>query len=340
LCDALDNNCNGTLNEGYANYGKPCASDDGKPAPGDGACRTTGTFVCDPVNNKNQPVCSAKKASCAGLPGGCTELCDGIDNDCDGLVDEAFNNKGSDPNFVKPAVVNATSMGTNLWIFAYEASRPNATGVVPGTGNGYTTTAPAGVTLDKTPACSAPGKIPWFNVTASEVEQACTARGGSVCLTAQWQTACHTNAASACKWGYAPQDMHCTSPGDYPGIPMGNVGTKYCNLGPFDFDPVAAGDQDGLLVTKSPLLKNCYADWTNSANIYDMTGNLREITKTAAGNTLYPIMGGSFNTQADDGGSCDFSFYTIETDPAKKGNPNFQLFDVGFRCCFTSDPTM
>ena len=30
------------------------------------------------------------------------------------------------------------------------------------------------MTLDKTPACSVPNKIPWFNVTPAEVEQTCT----------------------------------------------------------------------------------------------------------------------------------------------------------------------
>ena len=46
ICDALDNNCDGRLNENVPNFGQPCASDDGLPAPGHGLCRTTGTCVC------------------------------------------------------------------------------------------------------------------------------------------------------------------------------------------------------------------------------------------------------------------------------------------------------
>jgi len=42
------------------------------------------------------------------------------------------------------------------------------------------------------------GKIPWFNVTGTEVEQTCTSMGGTVCALADWQTACQ--ATATCKW--------------------------------------------------------------------------------------------------------------------------------------------
>jgi hypothetical protein len=317
ICDTLDNNCNGLLNENVPNYGKSCASDDGKAPPGDGACRTTGSYVC---SGPNGTTCSALKADCSSLPGGCSEHCDGIDNDCDGLVDEPYTSKGANvAYFVKPSVVK---VGASLWIDTYEASRPSSTGIVPGTGNGYQSSAPAGVTLDKTVSCSASGKIPWFNVTPTEVEQTCAARGGNICAVTDWQFACKSPAATPCKWGYAPQGSSCLNPS------VANV--DYCNLGSFDFDPNTAGIQNGLLPTACGKLKNCYADWTGGANIYDITGNLREITKLSAGQ--YPLMGGAFTTQSEDGAQCSFSFYTVDQ--------NFALYDVGFRCCFTSDPTL
>ena len=37
VCDTLDNDCDGPLNENAPNYGQPCASDDGLPPPGHGA---------------------------------------------------------------------------------------------------------------------------------------------------------------------------------------------------------------------------------------------------------------------------------------------------------------
>jgi hypothetical protein len=42
-------------------------------------------------------------------------------------------------------------------------------------------------------------------------------------------------------------------------------------------------------------------------------------------------MGGAFNS-TEDGGTCDFSFYTVES--------QFQLFSVGFRCCFDDYPDL
>ncbi len=325
-CDGLDNDCDGFMNENVADYGQPCASDDGL-TPGHGKCRTVGTKVC---LNATTTTCSATKADCNLLPGGCTELCDDVDNDCDGLVDETFNNKGTvTAHFYRPKVVRISS-APNVWTYQYEASRPDATNVVPGTGNGYWTSAPLGNTLDKTVSCSEPTKIPWFNVTPQEVEQTCQAMGGTICSTANWKTACAVTPGSGadCTWGYAPFGAACTS---------SFTATKQCNLGYFDFNTSSAGDQDGLLPTASALLQNCNADWTgllgnvNPTNkLFDITGNVREITRLNA--STYILMGGAFSSQAESGATCDFDFYAVESD--------FKFFDTGFRCCFTQDPTL
>ena len=328
ICDALDNDCDGFVNENVANWNKPCASDDGLPAPGHGACRTTGTFVC---SGNNATTCSAMKADCNNLPGGCTELCDGVDNDCDGIVDEPFSNKGANAaNFVKP-IVTKISAAPNLWIYTYEASRPTATNQVSGTGNGYWTSGPQGSTLDKTPACSAATKIPWFNVSPQEASQTCNAMGGALCTTAQWQTACKPNAA--CLYGYNPRGAAGSA------CATGYVaGSKFCNLGPsFDFNSGVAGDQDGLLPTASASLTNCWADWSalngnvaTNNKLYDLTGNLREIVFEAG--TVYKLMGGAFDSKPEAGSACTFTFYSVDQ--------NYQFFDTGFRCCFTQDPTL
>ena len=351
ICDeaGLDNDCDGSVNENVNNWHKPCYSDDSHPVPGDGACRTAGIYTC---SSNTTTSCNAVAASCASLPGGCDEKCDGIDNDCDGLTDESFESKGSNATyFVKPAV---TKIGANLWIASYEASRPNATTSSAGTGNGYFCSsgcaplpnAPAGEPLNDTKACSVPDRIPWFNVNPIEVEQTCDAIGGRVCTKAEWQGACQ--GSTPCSWGYDPRGAACTA---------SYTAGKFCNLKPNDFDLVAAGDQDGLFTTAHTLPTynqanapvHCFADWgglqgnpahngvspyytcTNSIcnAIFDITGNLREVTKTS--NTAYPLMGGAFNS-VESGATCTFSFYTV--------NQTFKLYDTGFRCCFDANPTL
>src|SRR5262249_3588219 len=155
-----------------------------------------------------------------------------------------------------------------------------------------------------------------------EAEQTCKNRGGHLCTTADWQTACFTNPpnSTTCTWGYSPHTpAGCGTKAAYP------PGTRYCNLGGYDFSSTLTGDQDGLLVTGSTALQNCYADWSgllgNTATtnkIFDITGNLREITKQAA--NVYPLMGGSFDTADENGATCTFEFYTVDQ--------NFQLYDL------------
>ena len=67
-CNGIDDNCNGSVDEGYAPVPTSC---------GVGACASTGVTSC---------VAGAVQNSCvAGTP--VLEVCDGIDNNCDGSVD-------------------------------------------------------------------------------------------------------------------------------------------------------------------------------------------------------------------------------------------------------------
>jgi hypothetical protein len=72
ICDGIDNNCNGTVDEGF-NVGQACASGNaGVCAAGTNRCRANGTISC--VSNI--------------APGTRTETCDGLDNNCNGQTDE------------------------------------------------------------------------------------------------------------------------------------------------------------------------------------------------------------------------------------------------------------
>jgi hypothetical protein len=96
LCDGIDNNCNGLIDEDFPDLGQPCKV-------GIGACERSGKMICDP--SKTKTVCSA-------TPGQPTrEMCDGIDNNCNGLSDEDW------PELGKPCDVGVgTCLNTGIWI--------------------------------------------------------------------------------------------------------------------------------------------------------------------------------------------------------------------------------
>jgi len=343
ICDGKDNNCNGNTDENFkppvltqGYLGQVCYSDDGLPTK-HGKCQQSGTYKCDGksstacFNASNQKIAGVP-ADCNTLPGGCTEECNGIDDDCDGTIDETFVSKGSNATyFVKPAVVKLDS--ANVWMYRYEASRPSATTTSPGSGNGWWRTtgqtnqpnAPANTPLDKTPSCSVANKVPWFNITGLEAQHVCREMGGRLCRNSEWQTGCRSS-TNGCYWGFA---TNCTT---------FNTTTNWttCNLAPYDFVP-GGTDQDGLLPTG--FLSGCRAAWgSTTLSLYDITGNLRELTcpgSTActATQSSFVLMGGAFNTSdpTGEGAKCSFSFYNVDN--------TFKLFDVGFRCCFDADPT-
>ena len=76
VCDGLDNNCDGNVDElsAWSNKGTSCTA-------GIGACERAGVFVCNASNRGGPTVCSAVPAAEG------TETCNGIDDDCDGAID-------------------------------------------------------------------------------------------------------------------------------------------------------------------------------------------------------------------------------------------------------------
>lgn len=73
ICDGLDNDCDGEIDEDFAQLGEGCVQ-------GEGQCEVSGEMVCG--DDALSVVCSVEAGE------GDDEVCDGIDNDCNGIVDD------------------------------------------------------------------------------------------------------------------------------------------------------------------------------------------------------------------------------------------------------------
>ncbi|MBI5194934.1 MAG: DUF1566 domain-containing protein [Nitrospirae bacterium] len=72
-CNGIDENCNGTADDGYVPSGTNC---------GLGVCASTGQLIC--VNGQTQDTCQP------GQPTGNDDNCNGIDENCDGIADNNY----------------------------------------------------------------------------------------------------------------------------------------------------------------------------------------------------------------------------------------------------------
>jgi hypothetical protein len=282
-CDDLDNDCDGDVDEHFPLKGSACSE-------GIGSCRDDGVYVCDVAGTGLD--CDAVPLA----PG--FESCNGLDDDCNGVVD--------DFGATDYATIGAVSAG-GVWMFRYEASRPNAASCDPGSEK-YDT---GGALLSK--ACSKPGVQPWTDVSWTDARAACQnlGAGWDLCTAAAWQLACQTSSGYTFPYGNAYQ----------PGTCNGNDYDTECPCGP-PCDNTGDPDNDEILDTGS--LSGCYSDWGGSNRVNDMSGNVKEWTSTWVTGGYYQIRGGSSNVP-EPGLTCQFDFTLA--------SPTFTFFNLGFRCC-------
>ena len=76
MCNQIDDNCNGSIDETFTNLGQSCTA-------GLGVCTRYGTYVCKADTTNTE--CSATP----GAPTG-SETCNYLDDNCDGIVDNGY----------------------------------------------------------------------------------------------------------------------------------------------------------------------------------------------------------------------------------------------------------
>jgi len=145
-----------------------------------------------------------------------------------------------------------------------------------------------------TRSCSRSGVLPWASATLAEAEEACQAAGMRLCTATEWALACASNVNNGFPYGQDYESGTCNGL-DYSSGQTGPTGS----------------------------LASCASQGVD-ANIYDLSGNLKEWVDDGSTTVFHQVRGGSFESP-EAALRCDFDF-TVVNDTAKLGT-------VGFRCC-------
>jgi hypothetical protein len=222
-CDLRDNDCNGTVDDGFDKdtvescgpMCHVCAFDHATAGCVGGACVIE---ECDTnYHDWDGDVTNGCEAHCAPTDPP-TEVCDEVDNDCDGQVDE-----GLVCSCPEGMVVVEFAFCIDIW----EASRPDATATSTGTATGM--------------AVTQPGVMSWRSATFTEAAAACAGAGKRLCEPAEFEQACRGPDGTEYCYGDTYDPMICNGidsfpyPGFHP-VPTGEFDQCTNEYGVFDIN--------------------------------------------------------------------------------------------------------
>ena len=365
ICDGLDNDCNGLVDDNPQASTVPCLSK--------GVCAGT------------QPVCMGQNGWTCTYPSTYQQVedtskgCDGLDNDCDGLTDEPFEigktcQVGTGPCAGTGTWVCDNTMAGNHRCMGSmktpgvevcngidddcdgEVDELNSmsdktaddvlihvkTSTVDVTMYGYEATrydaTATSAGFDSTRrGCSIPGKLPWANVTMSEAQASCTSIGSGwrLCTAAEWQAACQGMNNTTFPYGNNYVAASCNGNDYLTG--MGKTPTTI---------PTGSDTACASVISTNPTVA-----------LFDMSGNVKEWTATDL-TTVRPASNPNCTTAPClfemRGGAYDISSFTVAgttTAPGLQCNASVaapslttpdggtqgidvRLPSVGFRCCY------
>jgi hypothetical protein len=363
VCDGIDNNCNGQVDEGVTAPSNFCTQTG--PCNGATASCTNGAWVC---NYKSRDARIEVQANGALVYE--ESKCDSFDNDCDGQTDEVYPGKNTSCTSsgngicVRTSTFQCKADGSGLECPANPVNSDAKAEICNGKDDNCD-----GQIDERNPSQAAnvpkecggnvcPGLIPamlpiptmttkyMFRYEASrpdaETTDVDTSRACSKAGALPWTSVNRENAAAACaavKDSAGNSMRLCTEPewkaacGAETSWSYSSSATTYtsgvCNdYGLYSADPtLAKAWVTGFDNTASS--QDCKT--TNGTGFFDLSGNVSEWTskkETVLSKDYYRVYGGSYLTYGPVT-TCGSSVLDV---------PEFQNQDVGFRCCSDAAP--